>query len=263
MSEYLSTVPSQILVPSKILWNQAKLSDNPFENIKSKSTRKLAQKIVANTLHDASISYNINELDEANHQRWLQFYTEAMQRKNHRVVYSDERYHNAIDAGKKVYELKVFANENYIGSGIIFVINGRWNLAYKATLDTSFSNEKNASAGVVVDALFLQAAHENQAEKVISGHSANLFNIDNTFGYLNFKTKFGYEAQHPLIEHEITPLTQLANQHLNAENNILGCFGSKNSSNELMLYIVAKNEETYLENKQHLIYIDHQVILVA
>lgn len=199
----LDLTPYKLNRPEKITWRIPGVQNptvDALELIKSSSQRKFLRTSDA-VLAENGITWEIVKLDRKRFVEWLPYYETRMSELEYRVLADEAWYDARIEKGKEVHGMFFYKNGGLVCSGI-FVIDGqeKATFAFKASERISLTNKDNSSIGSVIDYFFIREMIKRGIKIISAGRSRNAFGVHNTWGYLEYKLRFGYE---PLIGEEV------------------------------------------------------------
>lgn len=178
--------------PEKIRWTFPYKEGDVLEYIQSKSVQKLL-KHSDKLLQEANITYTYKKLSEAEYIAWLPYYMEKTLENHYTPFAKPELYQEKMDIGEEIWGIFYYKHEIMIGSAIIIKASPKKAImAYKASEKINLSNDKNSSLGAIIDYHFVKHMATEKIENINSGRSRNAFGAINTFGYLDYKLRFGY-----------------------------------------------------------------------
>ena len=185
--------------PEKVVWRFPEAAaENILAGIKSKGLRKFLQKI-DQILQDQHIRYEYRqEVTHEEFELWLQYYKQKMIENKYDVIASTDWYEKKVGTGSRVEGIFFYQNDQLVGSGILANnLQGKGVFAFKASDKINLTNDSNSSIGAAVDYFFLKEMSQQGVKIISAGRSRNAFGVINSFGYLDYKLRFGYE---PLIQ---------------------------------------------------------------
>lgn len=184
---------SQLSRPIRIGWVTNSNLHKVDEIIVSKSTKKFLKQVSDLYLLDEhNLRYFEQSLDFKLYLEWLSLYESLFHKKGYKIIANDGWYksHASLD----LYIIGYRKNEVLTAGSIISINNqtGKITHHFKCSTSTKLLNLKNSSLGSLLEMKFLSFALRNNAKIISSGLSRNLFGVENSVGYLEFKLKFGY-----------------------------------------------------------------------
>ncbi len=223
----LNLAPFGITRSEKVVWRFPEQAKDVLENIKSKSLRKFLRN-AKEALATKSIRYEYKVLSDQDFIDWLPYYTEKMTENGYQIIASTEWLQKKRDAGLTVEGMFFYKDDKLVGTGIFTKDQSeKATFAFKASDRIDLSNEANSSLGAVIDYLFLDEMVQKQVKIISAGRSKNAFGVLNSFGYLDYKLRFGYQPS-------VDPLSPLLETVPVNEQGVILFYGLKD--NKLALY---------------------------
>jgi hypothetical protein len=194
-----------ILRSEKVSWRFPESPEDVLSHIKSKGLRKFLRS-AKEILAEKGIRYESKVLSDEDFENWLPYYVEKMTENEYQVIATMEWLQKKREANLTTVEgIFFYQNDKLVGSAI-FTRNGqeKATMAFKASDRINLSSESNSSLGATIDYLFLDEMVTKKITLISAGRSKNAFGVANTFGYLDYKLRFGYEPQNdpksPLLD---------------------------------------------------------------
>lgn len=183
----------------KVSWRIPNDNRSPYalDHIKSSSQRKFLQNI-DHILESNSITWHAAPIDRIQFLEWMEYYEAKMSEHDYRHIADANWFDTRISEGKVIEGMFFYKDGKLICSGI-FVVEGtqKATFAFKASDRIDLSSKSNSSIGSVIDYFFLKEMLARNITIISAGKSRNAFGVHNTFGYLEYKLRFGY---YPLID---------------------------------------------------------------
>jgi len=185
--------PYNLKRPERVRWYFPESAKTIIDEFKSKGLRKFAAQsqelLIAN-----NIEFHYKILNKTDFLDWLPYYISNMMIHEFEIIASEEWFDKSTTQGNVIAGLFFYQNQKMIGSGI-FTLKGneRAAFAFKASDRIELSNKPNSSLGAAIDYLFLKIMKEKNIATISGGRSKNVFGVINTFGYLEYKLRFGYQ----------------------------------------------------------------------
>ncbi len=203
MHEY-NLEPHQLIRPEKISWRIPGIQTpnvSALDLIKSKSQRKFLHTVDA-ILEENGITWELIPLSKQQFLDWLPYYESHMLELDFRILATETWYEARVQAGKEIWGMFFHQHGKLVCSGI-FVMEGteKATFAFKASDRIELTKKENSSIGSVIDYFFIKEMIHRGVKTISAGRSRNAFGVYNTFGYLEYKLRFGYE---PLIAEEVS-----------------------------------------------------------
>ena len=218
-----------IVRPEKVIWRIPEFSRTTVEAlelIKSSSQKKFLQNI-DEILIQNQITWELVEVDKQRFLEWLPYYEARMSEHEYRILADEQWYDTRISEGKKIEGMFFYQNDTIICSGMFLIENtAKATFAFKASDRIDLTSKSNSSIGSVIDYFFLKEMLQRGIPIISAGKSRNAFGVHNTFGYLEYKLRFGY---YPFFEEGATQETEVPV----SEDGSVAFFAQENSVQKL------------------------------
>lgn len=256
MTNSLDLTPYHLIRPTKVEWMLPSVPVDPISVIKSKGTRKFLSNSLQRYIDEAELMIVEEELSLAEYLTWLPYYVAKMAENEFDVFANQEWYTTKISHQNTVYGIFIYQKEEMVGSAVITQNKDhKFTINFKASDKIRSITVSNASLGTLIEYYYWKMAMRLGAKTISSGTSRNAFGVINHFGYLNFKTRFGYEPSVSPKGEEIATVDCLPNKPVS-----FYAFHQEDSSKNLKLFVYNFGQPIDEQVKEALVYSTYEVI---
>jgi hypothetical protein len=184
--------------PKRIQWYVEIPPGKTVEDIvRSKSLKKIFSKRDS-ILEQNHFTFQRTPLSREKFLDWLSFYEVKIEEHSYQKKANIEWYDNKIQHTQDRLEIiEIFRDNVRVSAGIIVHSVSRHEpiLAFSASERFHFSNISNASLGSILNMIFFDEMIKQGYHTISGGRSRNAFGSANTFGYLSYKLRLGYNPR--------------------------------------------------------------------
>jgi len=232
----LSLIPYNLLRPEQLEWifPKVKSEEEIFLNIKSKSLRTFLRK-TDEILAKNKMTWEYKPLPYQNFLNWLPFYRAKMEENNFSVFANERWYEKMCRLDLSIHAIQVFQERTLVGTCVLSLDkrSSKATAHFKASERLKISQLPNASLGALVDFLFLRTMQRAGILQLSSGRARNAAGVFNTFGYIEYKLRFGFFPT-------LAPVYDLSEHVPTNESGTVLFFGLKN---QVLLMVGVKKKE--------------------